>query len=322
MNLSIVIPLLNEEDSLQELHQRIAKVLSDEYTYEIIFVDDGSSDNSWEIIKVLQSNFSEVKGIRFRRNYGKSQALNAAFAMAQGDVVITMDADLQDFPEEIPSLYQGIVEDQQDLISGWKQKRQDPVFTKNIPSKLFNAVARKTSGLELHDFNCGLKAYKRDVVKSLKLRSDMHRYIPVLAKNAGFTKIREQKVQHTARKHGVSKFGSSRFVHGFLDLITLWFVGKFGHRPMHFFGAIGTLMFIFGFLMAFWIGASKLYMLYQGIPTILVTDNPWFYLSMLCMIFGMQLFLAGFIGEIIVRNTRDSNTFEIEETLGFQSENS
>lgn len=318
MNLSIVIPLLNEQDSLQELHQRIAKVLKNDYTYEIIFIDDGSTDNSWDIIKVLQSNFPEVKGIKFRKNYGKSQALNAAFAMAQGDVVITMDADLQDYPEEIPSLYKGIAEEGMDLISGWKQKRQDPVFTKNIPSKLFNAVARKTSGLELHDFNCGLKAYKKDVVKSLQLRSDMHRYIPVLAKNAGFVNIKEQKVQHTARKHGVSKFGSSRFVNGFLDLITLWFVGKFGHRPMHFFGAAGTLMFIFGFLMVFWIGASKLYMLYKEVPTILVANNPWFYLAMLCMIFGMQLFLAGFIGELVVRNNREASTFEVQETLGFE----
>lgn len=320
MNLSIVIPLLNEEDSLQELHQRITAVLNNEYTYEIIFVDDGSTDNSWEIIKFLQTNHPEVKGIKFRKNYGKSQALNAAFKIAQGDVVITMDADLQDFPEEIPMLYKGIMEEDQDLISGWKQKRQDPVFTKNIPSKLFNAVARKTSGLELHDFNCGLKAYKNEVVKSLKLHSDMHRYIPVLAKNAGFTKISEQKVQHTARKHGESKFGSSRFVHGFLDLITLWFVSKFGHRPMHFFGAVGTLMFIFGFIMAFWIGASKLYLLYKEVPTILVSNNPWFYLAMLCMIFGMQLFLAGFIGELVVRNRGETNSFEVQETLGIQSQ--
>lgn len=320
MNISIVIPLLNEQDSLQELHQRIAQVLNGVYTYEVIFIDDGSTDNSWEIIKILQSNFPEVKGIKFRKNYGKSQALNAAFEIAQGDVVITMDADLQDFPEEIPVLYRGITEGNQDLISGWKQKRKDPVITKNIPSKLFNSVARKTSGLPLHDFNCGLKAYKKEVVKSLKLRSDMHRYIPVLAKNAGFTRISEQKVQHTARKHGESKFGSSRFVNGFLDLITLWFVGKFGHRPMHFFGAAGTLMFIFGFIMTFWIGISKLYMLYNHVPTILITDNPWFFLAMLCMLFGMQLFLAGFIGELIVRTNKADNTYKVQETLGFDKD--
>ena len=316
MDISIVIPLVNEEESLQELHGRIASVLNGVYSYEIIFVDDGSTDNSWEIIKILQNSFQEVKGIRFRKNYGKSQALNAAFEAAQGDVVITMDADLQDFPEEIPELFERIKAEDMDLISGWKQKRQDPVMTKNIPSKLFNTVARKTSGLELHDFNCGLKAYKKDVVKSLSLRSDMHRYIPVLAKNAGFHRIGEQKVQHTARKHGESKFGSSRFVNGFLDLITLWFVGKFGHRPMHFFGAVGTLMFIIGFFMAFWIGAEKLYFVYRNIAAPLVTSNPWFYLAMLCMVFGLQLFLAGFLGEMIVRSNHDGKSYEISELSG------
>ncbi|MDO5654844.1 MAG: glycosyltransferase family 2 protein [Flavobacteriaceae bacterium] len=317
MDISVVIPLLNEEESLQELHQRIATVLHGKYSYEIIFIDDGSTDNSWEIIKILANSFPEVKALKFRKNYGKSQALNAAFERAQGDVVITMDADLQDFPEEIPTLYQRIQEENMDLISGWKQKRKDPVLSKNIPSKFFNTVARKTSGLDLHDFNCGLKAYRKEVVKSLKLRSDMHRYIPVLAKNAGFMRIGEQKVQHTARKHGESKFGSSRFVHGFLDLITLWFVGKFGHRPMHFFGAIGTLMFIIGFFMAFWIGAEKLYYVYKSVSAKLVTDNPWFYLAMLCMVFGLQLFLAGFLGELIVRNNTNGNSFEVAESTGF-----
>ena len=317
MDISIVIPLLNEEESLQELHHRIATVLANDYSYEIIFVDDGSTDNSWQIIQLLQNNHSEIKAIKFRKNYGKSQALNAAFAQAQGDVVITMDADLQDFPEEIPQLYRRIFDENMDLISGWKQKRQDPVLSKNLPSKLFNAIARKTSGLQLHDFNCGLKAYKKEVVKSLALRSDMHRYIPVLAKNAGFSRIGEQRVQHTARKHGVSKFGSNRFVNGFLDLITLWFVGKFGHRPMHFFGAIGTLMFIFGLLMAFWIGAEKLYHVYRNVAAKLVTDNPWFYLAMLCMVFGLQLFLAGFLGELIVRSSQDAHSFDIEEKIGF-----
>lgn len=318
MDISIVIPLLNEEESIQELHHRIAKVLDENYSYEIIFIDDGSTDNSWNIILELKKKFSEIKAIKFRKNYGKSQALNAAFTKAKGNVVITMDADLQDFPEEIPALYNGIMVDGMDLISGWKQKRQDPVFTKNMPSKLFNAVARKTSGVQLHDFNCGLKAYKKEVVKSLKLRSDMHRYIPVLAKNAGFNKIGEQKVQHTARKHGVSKFGSSRFVNGFLDLITLWFVGRFGHRPMHFFGALGTIMFIIGFCMAFFIGAEKLYFsLYKNIDTRLVTENPFFYLALVSMIFGLQLFLAGFLGELIVRTNKDYRSFEVQETLGF-----
>ena len=317
MDISVVIPLLNEAESLQELHGRIANVLNNNYSYEIIFVDDGSTDHSWEMIQVLVNSFPEVKAIKFRKNYGKSQALNAAFEMAKGNVVITMDADLQDFPEEIPQLYAGIVDGGMDLISGWKQNRQDPVVTKNIPSKLFNSVARKTSGLNLHDFNCGLKAYRSEVVKSLKLRSDMHRYIPVLAKNAGFIKIGEQKVQHSARKHGESKFGSSRFVNGFLDLITLWFVGKFGHRPMHFFGAVGTIMFMFGFIMAFWIGAEKLYYVFKSVPAKLVTDNPWFYLAMLCMIFGLQLFLAGFIGELVVRSNNNGNSFEIEKKIGF-----
>ncbi|MGI9526632.1 MAG: glycosyltransferase family 2 protein [Weeksellaceae bacterium] len=317
MNISIVIPLLNEEQSLIELHSRIQEVLDNHYTYEVIFVDDGSTDQSWSIIQGLSSAFPEVKGIKFRKNYGKAQALNAAFGLAEGDVVITMDADLQDFPEEIPGLYQRIQDENLHLISGWKQKRQDPVFTKNIPSKLFNAVARKTSGLPLHDFNCGLKAYKKEVVKSLYLRSDMHRYIPVLAKNAGFTRISEQRVKHTARKHGTSKFGSSRFINGFLDLITLWFVGKFGHRPMHFFGAAGTLMFIFGFIMVFWIGAEKLIDVYKGIPARLVSDNAWFYLALVCIICGLQLFLAGFLGEILVRNKETKSEFQVAETLGF-----
>ncbi|MXV38698.1 glycosyltransferase [Flavobacteriaceae bacterium Ap0902] len=318
MNLSIVIPLLNEEESLIELHRRIKEVLNEDYSYEIIFVDDGSTDNSWDVITGLQQLFpQEVKAIRFRKNYGKAQALNAAFNMAQGDIIVTMDADLQDFPEEIPGLYQRITDENLHLISGWKQKRQDPVLTKNIPSKLFNAVARKTSGLPLHDFNCGLKAYKKEVVKSLHLRSDMHRYIPVLAKNAGFTKISEQKVKHTARKHGISKFGSSRFVNGFLDLITLWFVGKFGHRPMHLFGALGSLMFILGFIMTFWIGAEKLYHVYQGTPARLVSDNAWFYLALVCMIIGVQLFLAGFLGEITIRSKGAETEYQVSDTLGF-----
>lgn len=318
MNLSIVIPLLNEQDSLPELHSRIADVLNDKYSYEILFIDDGSTDNSWKIITDLNQKYTEVKAIRFRKNYGKAQALNAAFSQVSGEVVITMDADLQDFPEEIPELYRRITEENLDLISGWKQKRQDPVFTKNIPSKLFNWVARKTSGLHLHDFNCGLKAYRNEVVKSIHLRSDMHRYIPVLAKNVGFVRIAEQPVQHTARKHGISKFGSSRFVNGFLDLITLWFVGKFGHRPMHFFGAVGTLTFFIGFVIAAYLGTNKLILLYRHIPAKLVTDNAFFYLALACMIIGTQLFLAGFLGELLVRSKTNAHTYEIKETMGVE----
>lgn len=316
MKISIVIPLLNEEDSLNELHNRIVNAIPENHDYEIIFIDDGSTDNSWNIINELSQQNSSVKGIKFRKNYGKSQALNAAFEEVKGDVVITMDADLQDFPEEIPELYKMIAEDGMDIVSGWKQKRQDPVLSKNIPSKLFNAVARKTSGLQLHDFNCGLKAYRKEVVKSLHLRSDMHRYIPVLAKNLGFLKITEKKVQHTARKHGQSKFGRSRFVNGFLDLITLWFVGKFGHRPMHFFGAVGSIMFLFGFIMAFIIGVQKLYFVYQDVAVRLVTDNAWFYLALTCMILGSQMFLAGFLGEMIVRTNKEHYEFEISKKIG------
>ncbi|MBV7440850.1 glycosyltransferase family 2 protein [Weeksellaceae bacterium TAE3-ERU29] len=320
MNLSVVIPLLNEQDSLEELHRRISETIENqlpEISYEIIFIDDGSSDSSWKVISNLSSAFPEVRGIKFRKNYGKAQALNAAFVKAKGNVVVTMDADLQDFPEEIPTLYNRILNENLDLISGWKQKRKDPVLTKNIPSKLFNGVARKTSGLHLHDFNCGLKAYRKDLVKSIKLRSDMHRYIPVLAKNAGFTKIDEQRVQHAARKHGTSKFGTSRFVNGFLDLITLWFVGKFGGRPMHFFGAVGTIMFIIGFLTALALGAQKLYFLSQGIPARLVTDNAWFYISLTSMIIGSQLFLSGFVAELVVRTREDKIEYQVEEELNF-----
>ena len=318
MNLSVVIPLLNEQDSLEELHHRLAETIENQLgniSYEIIFIDDGSTDASWKVISNLSSAFDEVKGIKFRKNYGKAQALNAAFAKVKGDVVITMDADLQDFPEEIPNLYHRILSENLDLISGWKQKRKDPILTKNIPSKLFNGVARKTSGLHLHDFNCGLKAYKKDLVKSIKLRSDMHRYIPVLAKNAGFTKIDEQRVQHAARKHGTSKFGTSRFVNGFLDLITLWFVGKFGGRPMHFFGAVGTIMFIIGFFTALVMGIQKLYLLSQGIPARLVTDNAWFYISLTSMIIGSQLFLSGFVAELVVRTREDKVEYQVEEEL-------
>lgn len=318
LDFSIVIPLLNEAESLKELHQRIQKVFVDELnnkSYEIIFVDDGSTDNSWLIIQQLNSQYPEVKGIKFKKNFGKAQALNAAFQKANGEIIITMDADLQDFPEEIPHLYQALISNHWDMVSGWKQKRQDPVLTKNLPSKLFNLVAQKTSGLPLHDFNCGLKAYKKLLVKNIHLRSDMHRYIPVIAKNLGFSKIGEIKVQHTARKHGNSKFGNSRFINGFLDLITLWFVNKFGHRPMHFFGAAGLLMFILGFATSAFIGLKKLYLLYQEIPAKLVTADAWFYIALTFMIIGSQLFLAGFLGEIIVRNKGDKNDFQIEVEL-------
>lgn len=316
MDISVVIPLLNEKDSLQELTDRIVRVMQqNNYSYEIIFVDDGSTDGSWNKIQELAQQNPHIKAIKFRKNFGKSQALNAAFEMAQGDVVITMDADLQDFPEEIPGLYNMVVNENYDLVSGWKQKRQDPVLTKNLPSKVFNKVARKTSGLELHDFNCGLKAYRKDVVKNIYLRSDMHRYIPVLAKNAGFTQITEKKVQHVARKHGESKFGSSRFAKGFLDLITVWFVTKFGNRPMHLFGALGSIMFVVGFFIAFFVGAYKLYTVYYlGGSGKLVTDNPWFFIALTTMILGTQLFLAGFLGELLVRNdTKDY--FQVEEII-------
>ncbi len=318
MDISIVIPLLNEDESLQELHHWIAKVMqSNQFLYEIIFIDDGSTDNSWSVIEKLSKENTSVKGIRFQKNYGKSQALDAGFELAKGRVVITMDADLQDNPEEIPDLYKMIIEDDFDLISGWKKKRYDNVITKNIPSKLFNAAARKTSGLKLHDFNCGLKAYKNAVIKSVKVSGEMHRYIPVLAKNEGFSKIGEKVVQHQARKYGVTKFGMSRFVNGFLDLITISFLSKFGKRPMHIFGLWGTLMFFFGFLAATYIGTMKLYKLSQGMKTVLVTDNPWFYIALTTMILGTQLFLAGFIGELLIKAKNNEKHYRIKEKLNF-----
>lgn len=317
MQLSIVIPLLNEEESLNELYNWIATVMrSNSFSYEIIFIDDGSTDNSWRIIKKLSTEDPSVKGVKFNRNYGKSQALHVGFEKAEGDVVITMDADLQDNPEEIPELYSLITKDHFDLISGWKKKRYDSVLAKNLPSKLFNAAARKTSGLKLHDFNCGLKAYRKEVVKNIDVYGEMHRYIPVLAKNAGYYKIDEKVVQHQARKYGKTKFGAERFINGFLDLITIWFLSKFGKRPMHLFGALGILMFFFGFLSAAWIGGSKLYKLYQGKPGILVTDNPWFYISLTTMIIGTLLFLAGFLGELILRSSREKERYRISETTG------
>ncbi len=317
MQLSIVIPLLNEEESLNELYNWIASVMrSNSFSYEVLFIDDGSTDNSWKIIKKIAAEDPFVKGIKFNRNYGKSQALHVGFEKAEGDVIITMDADLQDNPEEIPELFDLVSKQGYDLISGWKKKRYDSVLSKNLPSKLFNAAARKTSGLKLHDFNCGLKAYRKAVVKNIDVYGEMHRYIPVLAKNAGYSRIDEKVVQHQARKYGKTKFGAERFINGFLDLITIWFLSKFGKRPMHLFGALGVLMFFFGFISAAWIGASKLYKLYHGLPSILVTDNPWFYISLTSMILGTLLFLAGFLGELILRSSREQERYRISETTG------
>ena len=316
MNLSIVIPLLNEEESLAELHRWIAGVMAaNSYSYEILFIDDGSTDGSWKKIQSLSAADPNVKGIRFLRNYGKSQALHAGFARAQGDVVITMDADLQDNPQEIPELYNMITQQGYDLVSGWKKKRYDSVLSKNMPSKLFNWAARKTSGVKLNDFNCGLKAYRLDVVKNIEVSGEMHLYIPVLAKNAGFPKIGEKVVKHQARKYGNTKFGMERFINGFLDLITIWFISKFGKRPMHLFGALGVLMFIIGLLSALYIGLIKLIKLYNHEPAILVTDNPWFYIALTTMIIGTQLFLAGFLGEIILRTKNNEERYKISETL-------
>ncbi|WP_405198964.1 glycosyltransferase family 2 protein [Christiangramia sp. LLG6405-1] len=315
MQISVVIPLLNEEQSLVELYNWIAKVLrSNSFSYEIIFIDDGSTDGSWKTIESLSEADDRVKGIRFNRNYGKSQALHAGFIEAQGDVVITMDADLQDNPDEIPELYALIKEQKYDLVSGWKKKRYDNVVTKNLPSKLFNAAARKTSGVKLNDFNCGLKAYRKEVIKNIDVYGEMHRYIPVLAKNAGYSKITEKEVKHQARKYGNTKFGASRFINGFLDLISIWFLSKFGRRPMHLFGALGVLMFIIGFVSAFLIGVSKLYKLYHGLPNVLVTQNPWFYISLAVMIIGTQFFLAGFLGELILRSKREKERYLIRKT--------
>lgn len=316
MNLSIVIPLLNEAPSLKELYQRIDHTCKEiEVSYEIWFVDDGSTDESWEIINELKAQNPNVHGIRFSKNYGKSQALHAAFQRTKGDVVITMDADLQDFPEEIPDLYYKVLIENYDIVSGWKKKRFDNVMTKNLPSKLFNAAARKVSGVNLHDFNCGLKAYRKQVVKSIDVYGDMHRYIPVLAANAGFRRITEKPVQHQARPYGSSKFGTERFIRGFLDLITLWFISRFGSRPMHFFGAGGTLMFIIGFLSAVGIGISKLVKISQGIYGNLITDNPWFYIALTMMLMGTLLFIAGFLGEIVIRSNREHKNYHIEEII-------
>lgn len=313
MNVSLVIPLLNEADSLNELHDWIvSQMQANAYTYELIFVDDGSTDESWQIIESLSKSNTSVKAIRFKRNYGKSQALNAGFKMANGKVVITMDADLQDNPEEIPELVKMIESENYDLVSGWKKKRYDSFFAKNLPSKLFNWAARKTSGIQLHDFNCGLKAYKNEVVKAIDVYGEMHRYIPVLAKNAGYERITEKVVQHQARKYGYTKFGADRFINGFLDLITIWFVSKFAKRPMHFFGSLGSLVFLIGFLFALYLGIDKLYINTKGR---LITQRPEFYIALVSMIIGTQLFLAGFISEMISRNKSNKKRYHINSFL-------
>lgn len=317
MDISVVIPLLNEDESLQELYDWIVRVVqSNQYSYEILFIDDGSTDNSWQTISALAEKDSNVKGIKFHTNYGKSQALNAGFKEVSGDVVITMDADLQDSPDEIPELYDLITKEGFQLISGWKKKRYDSKIRKNIPSKLFNWAARKTSGLKLHDFNCGLKAYQLEVVKNVNVYGEMHRYIPVLAKNAGFNKIDEKVVQHQARKYGETKFGMDRFINGFLDLITIWFLSKFGKRPMHLFGFLGSLMFVIGFLSAAYIGITKLLKLfYFHTPTRLVTENPWFYIALTTMIIGTLFFLSGFLGELILRTKKEEDLYNISEKI-------
>ncbi len=318
MQLSIVIPLLNEEESLKELHDWIASVMrSNHLSYEIIFIDDGSTDNSWSIITKLSQLDPNTKGIRFPRNFGKSQALHAGFKAVQGEVVITIDADLQDNPEEIPELFSLIKNEWYNLISGWKKKRYDSVLSKNLPSKLFNWAARKTSGVELHDFNCGLKAFNKAVVKNIEVSGEMHRYIPVLAKNAGFERIGEKVVQHQARKYGKTKFGMERFINGFLDLLTIWFVSKFGKRPMHLFGAWGVLMFIIGLGFALYLGIDKLFINPMGR---LITDRPQFYIALVAMVIGTQLFLAGFLGEMLTRSKKNEPRYTISEEINTKTD--
>ena len=319
MDISVIVPLFNEEESLPELFAWIDRVMKENnFSYEVIFVNDGSTDRSWDVIRSLSEKSECVRGIKFRRNYGKSPALYCGFDAAQGDVVITMDADLQDSPDEIPELYRMVTEDGYDLVSGYKQNRKqgDPL-SKTIPTKLFNATARKVSGIHnLHDFNCGLKAYRKEVVKNIEVYGEMHRYIPYLAKNAGFSKIGEKPVHHQARKFGTSKFmGWNRFVNGYLDLMTLWFLSTFGRKPMHVFGFLGTLVFMVGFLSAFAIGADKLIDLYNGVPRRLVTDCPWFYIALTMMMIGTQLFLAGFIGDLVSRSSQNRNDYQISEEI-------
>ncbi len=315
MNISVVIPLYNEEESLLELCIWIEKVMKEHmFSYEILLINDGSKDDSWNVIEQISSKNKNIHAVKFRRNYGKSAALNVGFSKAKGDVVVTMDADLQDSPEEIPGLYNKIFNDGYDLISGWKKKRYDPI-TKTIPTKLFNWAARKASGIYLHDFNCGLKSYKNTVVKSIELHGEMHRYIPVLAKWAGFSNIAEQVVAHQSRKYGVTKFGIERFANGFLDLLTITFVSRFGKKPMHFFGIFGSFMFLLGFGLFSYIGGTKLYLIFNSLPATNIANMSGFYIALTSMIIGVQLFLAGFIAEMISRNTYDRNNYQVEKEI-------
>ncbi len=316
LNISVVIPLYNEEESLPELIAWIERVMREnDYTFEVVLVDDGSRDGSWEVIQQLSVAKKYIRAIRFQRNYGKSAALYCGFEAAQGDVVITMDADLQDSPDELPGLYKMITEKGYDLVSGWKKKRYDSTLAKNIPSKLYNWTARRISGIRLHDFNCGLKAYKRKVVKSIEVYGEMHRYIPILAKQAGFSNIGEQVVRHQARKYGISKFGLSRFVNGYLDLLSVMFVGKFGKKPMHIFGLIGSLMFLAGLGISLWVIVEKLYAQSHGLPFRAATDQPLFYLALVALVIGVQLFLAGFLAELVARNSTERNKYLIDDTI-------
>ena len=316
MDISVIVPLYNEDESLPELSAWIARVMeANRFTYEVIMVDDGSNDSSWQIIESLSTQNPNIKAIKFRRNYGKSAALHCGFQVAQGDVVITMDADMQDSPDEIPALYHMVMQEDYDLVSGWKKKRYDPI-SKTIPTKIYNAAARKFSGIKnLHDFNCGLKAYKNKVIKNIEVYGEMHRYIPILAKQAGFSKIGEKVVQHRARKYGTTKFGLNRFVNGFLDLLSITFITRFAKKPMHLFGALGTLLFIIGFISAGWLGIDKLIAMSNNIKAPLVTSSPYFYIALTCMVIGSQLFLAGFVAELVSRSATDRNVYLIEKTI-------
>jgi glycosyltransferase involved in cell wall biosynthesis len=313
MDISIVIPLLNECESLQELSLKIDSVMNDNsFSYEVIYVDDGSNDNSWEIISSICEENNSFKALKFSKNYGKSQALHAGFEIATGNLVFTMDADLQDDPEEIPEMYNLIINKNLDILSGWKKKRFDPFLTKNLPSKIFNLCARLTSGIKLNDFNCGLKGYKNEVVKNINVYGEMHRYIPILASNEGYNKIEEKVIKHRPRKYGQTKFGMSRFSHGFLDLVTIWFLSRFGKRPMHFFGAIGALMLIIGFMFALYLGIDKIYLNPEGR---LITEKPEFFISLTTMILGSQFFVAGFLGEMITRNNQNKKQYKIDQKI-------
>ena len=316
MDISVIVPLFNEAESLSELYAWIQRVMNEnKFSYEVIFINDGSTDNSWQVIQDLKAKSENVRAIRFRRNYGKSPALFCGFERAEGEVVITMDADLQDSPDEIPELYRMVMEDGYDLVSGWKQKRYDNTFTKNIPSKIYNATARKVTGLKLHDMNCGLKAYRKEVIKNIEVYGEMHRYIPYLAKNAGYTNIGEKVVIHRKRQYGVSKFGLERFVNGYLDLFSLYFLDKFGKQPMHFFGLWGSVMFLIGFVAVVVVGAMKLIALSKGVPAPLVTDTPYFYIALTMMLLGTQMFLSGFVGELVSRSNAERNKYHIAEEL-------